>query len=284
MQSVKDLIYERLPELPSNQRKTAEFFLNNIHMVALLPISEVAQKANVSEASIVRFSKGLGFKGYRELKQKLSSTLKTQLSPTEKFQFASAEKQKRPDTLKRVSQNAIQNIQDTIDGLDRDMFYQLVDQIMNADHIYCMGMELSFQLSQMMTFLLQLYSYNAHTLSANFFHFSEQIASLTPKDLLIAFSFSPYSRETVETMDLAKQKGIPTLAFTDKRTSPIHMHADTCIHIQTENILFSNTLAAITVILNAIITELNFRDSDRILGALKTIESTIQDSRYYIDH
>ncbi|MBN1540752.1 MurR/RpiR family transcriptional regulator [candidate division KSB1 bacterium] len=282
IKNIKNLIDEILPSLPTNQRKVADFFLDNMHLLALLPIKEVAYQADVSQASIVRFAQLLGFRGYKELKQQISTSLRTQLSPTEQFQYAAAEKSKKIDTLKLISKSVVQNIEETVRSLDSKVFSSAIDRIMHAKQIYCLGLELSAQLAQLMTFMLRLYGYNAQTLSANFMHFREQIAFLSPSDLVIAFSFSPYSRETVEAVSHAHVLRIPIIAFTDKKTSPIREHADDCIEIQTDNIMFSNSLGPIAVILNAIVTELNFRDKNRTLFALRNIEDSIRDERYYL--
>ena len=283
-QTIKERIYKSLTDLPPNQRKVADFFLENMRLVALLPIKEVAHHANVSQASIVRFAQILGFRGYKELKHHLSGALKSQLSPTEKYQFAAAGLGEKSKTLDIVARNNIQNITETVREIDTHEFSEIIKKIMQAEHIYCMGLELSSQLSQLMTFLLKLYSYHADHLSSDFLHFKEQISFMSPKDLLIAFSFSPYSRATVEAVAFARDLGIPVIAFTDKKASPIHDSVHHCIEIKTDNIMFSNSLAAITVVLNAIVTELNLRDKKRTLNALQNIERNIRDERYYINH
>ncbi len=281
-QEIEGLIYQILPTLASNQKKVANFFLEHIDLVALLPIKDVAQRAHVSEASIVRFAQSLGFKGYKELKEDLSTALKNQLSPTQHYQFAVTEKGKNPDTLKLVADNVVKNIHDTVKSVDAKVFSQIVDSIIAARRIYCLGLEISAHLSQLMTFLLRQYSYDAQYLSLDYFRYQEQIAFLKKEDLLIAFSFSPYSRETVEAIELAKRLGIRSIAFTDKKIAPIRQHATHCIQIKTDNITFSNSLGAVMTVINAIINELNFRDEKRTLQALQIIEESIKDERYFM--
>jgi DNA-binding MurR/RpiR family transcriptional regulator len=46
--------------------------------------------------------------------------------------------------------------------------------------------------------------------------------------------------------------------------------------------MFSNSLGAVVTVINAIIIELNFRDKERTLNALKIIEENIKDERYFI--
>ena len=280
---IEKLIMEAVPSLPPNQKKVAEFFLENMSLVALLPVKDIAKEAEVSQASIVRFAQLLGFSGFKELKDKISSSLKNQLSPTELYQYAASEKEKSPDTLKLVARNVINNINDTINSNHSAVFSEVVDKIIAARQIICLGLELSYQFSTLMTFQLRLYNYDARTLSLDFLRYQEQIAFMHPDDLLIAFSFSPYSRETVEAVAFAKSKGIDCIAFTDKKTAPIREFATHSIQIKTDNIMFSNSLGAIAVVINAIIAELNFRDKERTLNALKVIEDNIKDNRYFIN-
>lgn len=280
--AIEKSILESVPSLPANQKKVADFFLEHLDLVALLSIKDAAKQAAVSEASIVRFAQLLGYKGYKELKDELSTTLKNQLSPTEHYQLAVTEKEKSPDIFKLVAHNVIMNINDTIKSIDFKTFSNAVDSIIAAQRIYCLGMELSHHLSRLMTFLLRTYSYDAHYLSVDFLQYREQIAYMNPNDLLIAFSFSPYSRETVEAISFAQARGINSIAFTDKKTAPIRDFATFCLQIKTDNIMFSNSLGAIVTVINAIIIELNFRDKKRTLNALKIIEENIKDERYFI--
>ncbi len=279
---LEELIYSIVHSLPPNQKKVADFFLENIDLVALLPIKDIALKANVSEASIVRFAQSLGYKGFKELKAVLSTTLKNKLSPTEYYQFAVTEKEKTPDIITLVANNVITNINDTLKSINYHEFSNVVDRIMKARQIYCLGLEISYQFASMLTFLLRLYGYDAHTLSLNFLHYQEQIAFLTEDDLLVAFSFSPYSRPTIEAVSYASERKIPVIAFTDKKIAPVNKYSTHCLQIKTDNIMFTNSLGAVAVVINAIITELNLQDKERTLHALEIIEKNINDSRYFI--
>jgi DNA-binding MurR/RpiR family transcriptional regulator len=282
MQNIETRIYDSLPRLSQHQKKAASFFLEHMDLVALLPIQEVAFKAQVSEATIVRFAQLLGFRGYKELRQTLSASLTDELSPTAIFRKAVAESEKFPDVLNLASQSVIANIQDTIKSVDPQTFRDAVQAIIQARRIYCLGLEISAHLAQLMTFQLRLYSYDAQYISLDFFRYSEQIAYMSGDDLLIAFSFSPYSRETVDALALAKRRSVPSIVFTDKKSAPARISATHCFQIKTDNIMFSNSLGAVVTMINAIIIELNFKDKERTLRALATIEESIQDGRDFI--
>ncbi len=279
---IENLIKSMVPSLTGNQRKVAEFFLGNLNVVALLPIKTIALQANVSEASIVRFAQTLGYQGYKELKNELSASLQTQLSPSQKYQATLDGLENTSEALNRVTKNALSNINATIHDLEPQTLAEIADRIIKARRIYCFGVEISSIFARLLTFLLRLYTYESHHLSLDFLPFQEQIATLSKQDLLVAFSFSPYSRETIETLSLADRLNIPSIVFTDRRTAPATQFANIAVFIQTDNIMFSNSLSAVAVVINAIITELNIRDRTRTLEALNLIENTIEDERYFI--
>lgn len=282
MKNIEARIYDSLPHLSQLQKKAASFFLEHMDLVALLPIQEVALKAQVSEATIVRFAQLLGYRGYKELRQTLSASLTDELSPTAIFQRAVAESEKFPDVLNLASRSVINNIQDTIKSVDPQSFHGAVQAIIKARRIYCLGLEISAHLAQLMTFQLRLYSYDAQYISLDFFRYCEQISYMATNDLLIAFSFSPYSRETVDALALAQQRSIPSIVFTDKKSAPARLSATHCFQIKTDNIMFSNSLGAVVTMINAIIIELNFKDKERTLRALETIEQSIRDERDFV--
>lgn len=275
-------IVKALPSFAGNQRKVAEFFLEHKDLLPLLPIHEVAKRVDVSEATVVRFAQALGYKGFKELKDKLSISLEDRMGPVEKYQQAITKSETTPDVLHLVAQNVAENINDTIHSIDPAQFSRAVDAIIQARSIYSIGLELSYHFASILTYMLRLYAYDAHQLNPAILKFKEQVAYLKEDDLLVCFSFTPYSRETIEAVEFAHERGITIIAFTDTKVAPIREFASYCLQIKTDNIMFTNSLGAVTVVLNAIITELNFKDKERTLKSLKIIEENIKDDRYFI--
>jgi DNA-binding MurR/RpiR family transcriptional regulator len=64
-------IEKRLDEFPRGETRFARWVLKNPEASSTLTIQELAEKSSASEPTIVRFSKRIGFKGFREFKAKL---------------------------------------------------------------------------------------------------------------------------------------------------------------------------------------------------------------------
>ena len=107
---------------------------------------------------------------------------------------------------------------------------------------------------------------HSHTL------FNEHILFLNPKDLLIVFSFPPYSKETIEAAEYACKRKIDVISITNKHASPATFFTKANLIVKSENMLYTNSFAAISVLINAIATACAIKDKQRAKKVLKESE------------
>ena len=110
MHSIQNMIIDKLPEYSPNQKKLANFIIENLQTIPLLSVNQVSERSGVSTATIVRFSKILGFQGYLDLRNQLADILKEQLSPLEKYRKTISQKDEYRNPLEIVAQTVIGNI------------------------------------------------------------------------------------------------------------------------------------------------------------------------------
>jgi DNA-binding MurR/RpiR family transcriptional regulator len=207
--------------------------------------------------------------------------LKEHLSPLEQYKKTLTQKDTYENSLEKVAQKTVDNIHHTLEQNSLDVFKHIIQHIRNADNIFCLGMGISHYLAQMMAYLLKLYMKKAFALSSDSPSFPEQIVLMEKKDLLFVFSFPPYSRQTVEAAKQAKNMNIPVISFTDKKTAPSAQYSEHILTARTDNILFTNSLGAISILMNALVTELALTEEKKVLEGLQKIEDYFKDERYY---
>ncbi|MFW6389957.1 MAG: MurR/RpiR family transcriptional regulator, partial [Halanaerobiales bacterium] len=61
--------------LPRSEKKVADFILNQPEEIIYLSVSELAKNCQVSDSTIIRFCKDVGFNGYQEFKLMLAQDL-----------------------------------------------------------------------------------------------------------------------------------------------------------------------------------------------------------------
>jgi DNA-binding MurR/RpiR family transcriptional regulator len=104
---------------------------------------------------------------------------------------------------------------------------------------------------------------------------------ITPDDLLITFSFPPYSKETVDAVKLASQQDIPIVAITDRVTSPVTFYSKKVIPVRSQNMLFTNSFSAISVVINALATEIALRNKAKATRIAKQLDGVMEASGHY---
>ncbi len=62
-----------------SERTVADFVLSHAEQVLQMSVSEVARDIGVGEATVIRFCRALGYKGYQEFKLRLAQDLTSKL-------------------------------------------------------------------------------------------------------------------------------------------------------------------------------------------------------------
>ena len=250
---IKKRIQDHYESLPKNQKKLAEYFLDNFDRIPFLSVNNISEATTLSVASIVRFAQRIGFSGFLEIRAEIANTLQNQIENKEIFSLLDDERLDS-DTLTTVANQDIKNINDTLNQLDRANFDQAIKMILSSKRTFTMGLGISFLLSRVLAYQLNQVAVDAYNFCRDHSSFMEQILFLNKDDLIIAFSFPPYSKETIEAAKFAKEKNIKVISITDKNAAPIAFYSDVHLIVKTENMLFTNSFSAISVVINAIAT------------------------------
>lgn len=259
---MKNLILSNYNKIPKKQKKLADYFLENIDVIPFLNIYEISEATQFSVASIVRFTQRLGFKGYSEFKSEITKNLQQNLKKLEMFPAVKA-KQLKEHTLVAIANQDIKNINETLQLIDKSTFDDVIDLILKSERVFTVGLGISYLLSQILSYQLNQVGIDSYFLRNDTSTFFDQILFMKTGDLLIAFSFPPYSIETIEAAKFAKDRKIKVIAITNKSTAPITFHAKHTLLVKSENMLFTNSFSATSVLINAIATECAKKDKRR---------------------
>jgi len=259
---MKNLILDRYNQLSESQKKLADFFLENLDLIPFLNIYQISEATQYSVASIVRFTQKLGFKGYSDFKNAFTKHFQKNIKKLEMFPLVQLDKLKE-HTLTAVANQDIKNINETLKLIDTKTFDEVVSLILSSDRVYTMGLGISYLLAQLLAYQLMQVGVDAYYFKNDSTTFFDQILFLTPQDLIIAFSFPPYSIETIEAAKFAKERKIKVVSITNKHAAPITFYSSKSLLVKSDNMLFTNSFSAISVLINAFATECTKQDKKR---------------------
>lgn len=278
---IKDKIQRKYNSLPKNQKKVADYFIDNFDQIPFLNVQEVSDATGASVASIVRFAQRINFSGFSELRDAIADSLKSRLNNKEIFPLFD-KKKIQDDVLASVANLDIKNINDTLNAMERDNFEKAVDLILNSKKIYTAGLGISYLLAEILAYQLTQVGIDATVFKHDYSLFHEQILFLDKNDLIISFSFPPYSIETIDAAKFAAERKINVIAITNKEASPITFYSKVNLIVKSENMLFTNSFAAISVLINAIATQCALKNKTKAKKFLRESMEIMEDQKQII--
>jgi len=268
---IKEQITSKYNSLPKNQKKIADYFINNFDKIPFVNVQDLSVATGASVASVVRFSQRAGFKGFSELRDSITGSLQKEL--TKKQIFPLFEKRRvEEDLLTEVANLDIKNINDTLNLVERKTFNYVIDRISKSERVFTAGLGISYLLSELLAYQLTQVGISSSVLQHSHTLFNEHLLFLNPRDLLIVFSFPPYSKETIEAAEYASKRKIDVISITNKHASPVTFFTKANLIVKSENMLYTNSFAAISVLINAIATACAIKDKQRAKKVLKESE------------
>jgi DNA-binding MurR/RpiR family transcriptional regulator len=269
--ALRALLEARYHELSAQKRRAADYLLEHHETSFSLSVQDVARAAHVSEATVVRLARDLGFGGYLELRAALTAAATRALRPEDRFAF---EKPSRApsETVVKVATQEVENINRTVAALDPVQLGIFVERLRGAELIATVGLGVSSILARLAAYLLFQIGLRAQPLSRETLSLAEQVESLPPRSVLLAIAFPPYSRQTIAVAEHARRRGLSVLALTDGMRSPLAPVAEASLFARSENVLFTNSLSGAMVVLNALVTDLALDDKERTLAHVAAID------------
>lgn len=270
---LEELVKKQSKSFTKTEKIIANFFIENSNEIPFYSIQELSEKLGLARASIQRFVKKIGYDGFYSFRKEATNNLKNNIAPLEKFKTKLFNNESEIFPINQIAENEVNNINFTLNHIDRKAIDKFVNYVLNAHNIYIAGMNLSSYLAGITAYLLQRLGLNAFYLNQPGVLLVEQVMNITPKDILIAFSLPKYSQSTIEAAKYASKQNAKVIAFTNSITAPIVEFSDLQIIIKTDSYHFSNSLSPIIVMIFGLMSEIASLDKKRSIKAINRVIS-----------
>lgn len=252
--------YEMLSNM---EKKVADVVLKRGKQIPDLSTSQIAAMAGVSPATVVRFSRSIGFRGIAELKMFLG---KEQLSPDTAWQTVNIEDSISVITQKDFEYNKAA-IDDTLSILDMEAIGKAVDAIQNASLVGIYSEGGSASTARCAFDIFMQIDIPCQFVEDAFFQV-QSASHLRAGTVAFSIIHSGAARNAIDTMRVAKENGATTIAITGTVNSPLAKLVDIPIYTgMTGHRFFSDTIAARICefsVLSALHAALSIRNRDKL--------------------
>ena len=261
------LIKTKLDTFTKSERKIAEYILKNHNDILDATITELAEKINTSDASIARFCKTLGCKGYQDFKIRLAK----EILPKYKQLNVSIEKNDTPEILcQKIFNCEIATLHENLEIVNVDTLKEAAEHIKSADHVEIFGSGGSFIIGQDIKHKFLKIGIRCSVISD--IDMQSMSASLLKKgDVVIGISHSGGTKSIFHCLDIAKKNGAFIILLTATAKSPMSRLADIVIPVISKETLFKSEsnaariaeLVIMDVILAILVSDNNYKNYDK---------------------
>lgn len=269
---LKKRIKHKIPDLTESQKTIANFIVENAQKFALCSVRELEKELNISKSTIVRLAQMLGYDGFYELKSELLQEIRNNSGPINRYKKFLSEPHEKLDFVKLIADETVNNIHKTMQLVDKEQYKKAIDFLKKANHVYTVGMGISSYLAEIATYLFSRSSINSMFMTHGALKFTEQIINISKNDVIFAFSFPPYSKETIDASRYARERDIKVISITDKVTNEIVHYSDVVLQVFVESITISNSIMSVLVLLYSIIAQIGDELKDKTLKTIEAIE------------
>ena len=265
-------IQENMAGFSKGQKRIAGYILSDYDKAAFMTASRLGRLTGVSESTVVRFAASLGYDGYPAMQRALQEMVRSKLTSIQRIR-TSNDRLFSSDVVTSVLQMDMEKIRIAIEEVDRAAFTAVVDKMMEANHIYILGVRSSSFLAGYFHFYLHLIFDNVTLVtSSSAGDILESILRIGPGDLLVGISFPRYSKATVKGVQFAHDRGAEVVAITDSPMSPLYPMASSALLARSDMISFVDSLVAPFSLLNALIVAAGHRKDGDIAQTFNRLE------------
>ena len=264
------------------QKILARYLLSHFNETSFQTVAEVANKASVSESTVIRFSRELGFRGFPHLKDEFQKAILSKLSPSERL-HAFETQNNCEKLIGHVFEKEIKNIRETQKKLDFDNINRVAHRIVKAQKKYVMGLRASTASAYLLGRLLSHILPSVITILNGDTSLFEGFKDMDKEDILVGFSYPRYTKRTADAFQFARKCHTTTIAITDSEFSPSAQISDFTLIAPAYSGTFSNSFTACSSMINVLITLITHINKDETDKMLKKLEDALKGFDFFED-
>lgn len=253
-------------------KKITDYIKLNQSLISFISINELAKETDTSPATITRFSKKLGFKGYPDFQEIFQREVEKQTSHLKDLKNAINEADENSNIVQDLINTNIELLEEMDSLLIEESLDTAVKWIDKSRKVYILGARGSYALAYYLYFMLKEFREGVELMISGSSDFTDKLLYSSKDDLLLTISFHPYTNFTYEVTEFFKDQGNKIIAITDKQDSTLGNISD--LVLATKNGKASYTFVPGIVIINALLTKLglaNKNDMNKKFERLKEI-------------
>ena len=277
-------------DMRKSEQKAADFILEHLDTTASFSLDRLALEAGVSQPTVMRMLKKIGYEGYREFRNQL--LLAAELAKAEEREKSGEARalygyplhpgERLEDIPKNMVTMTERMLGETLKNFSVRTYKKIVEELKKARIIDIYSVENSEVTAQDLLAKLLYLGFSCRHFTD---HYYQRISagSLTEADVAVGISYSGSSKDTVDVMRTAKKSGATTIVITNFKDSPISRYADHLICTSQEQLFYGDSIfsrASQLLIVDMIYMGIIASDYEHYVKRLDSCEKVVREKAY----
>ncbi len=267
------LISEHYNSLTKSEKQVANYLRKNQEEAAFLAAGEIARKLNLSEATLVRFARTLGFASYPAMRSVLQENFRRRVSHSARLRGRISDLREGGDIFERLTATEIDYLTQALESIDRQALNQAVQLIRDHKRIFVFGLGPSVSLVDLLEIRLRRYGKDVLPLKYSGRELLEEILLMDSQDLLFVICFFDQNPALNLILDYSQQVGCTTIMLTDTLDSILGSKVDVVLSARRGPVGEFHSLVVPMTIINALLLSVAGEDQEKIMPVLDKLDS-----------
>jgi DNA-binding MurR/RpiR family transcriptional regulator len=256
MVDFSQVLSDQYNQLTKSEKRIANYLRKHQEECAFLSAAELASRLELSEATMVRFARSMGFESYPDMRKLLQNAYRQRVTHSARLRGRLGDLRETGDVFERLVVSDIDYMTQALETVDRNEMKRAVELMRTHKRIFVLGVGPSVSLVDLMEIRLGRFGYQVVPLRTGGREILDPLLLMTKDDLFFTICFFDVSQTLQFVLDYANEVKCPVIMLTDTLGSILGSKADVVLEAKRGPMSEFHSLVVPMTIINSLLLSL----------------------------
>mgnify|MGYP001765839817 FL=1 len=267
------VLTDHFNDLTKSEKRIANFLRKNQEESAFLSAGEIASRLDLSEATLVRFARSLGFSSYPAMRTVLQDNFRRRVTHSARLRGRLNDLRDGGDIFERLTATEIDFLTQALDSIKQEELNKAVEILHEHDRVFVFGLGPSVSLVDLLELRLRRFGREVVPLTNSGREFLEYLTMMEEKDLLFVICFFDQNPALKLVIDYANKVGATVIMLTDTLEAILGDKVDVVLSAKRGPIGEFHSLVVPMTVINALLLSLASMEQEKSMTLLDKLDN-----------
>ncbi len=267
------VLTDHFNNLTKSEKRIANFLRKNQEESAFLSAGEIANRLDLSEATLVRFARSLGFSSYPAMRTVLQDNFRRRVTHSARLRGRLNDLRDGGDIFERLTATEIDFLTQALDFIKREELNKAVEILHEHDRVFVFGLGPSVSLVDLLELRLRRFGREVVPLTSSGREFLEYLTMMEENDLLFVICFFDQNPALKLVIDYANKVGATIIMLTDTLEAILGDKVDVVLSAKRGPIGEFHSLVVPMTVINALLLSLASMEQEKTMTLLDKLDN-----------